>query len=55
MLIELFYIGMPVVRTDGLLGGRCMVKWLPNFLEWVDHHIFLPTVLRFAHESSSIN
>ena len=22
LLIELFYIGMPVVRTDGLSGGR---------------------------------
>ena len=22
MLIELFYIGMPVVRTDGRAGGR---------------------------------
>ena len=35
MLIELFYIGMPVVRTDGRALGRCTVTWLPNFLGWV--------------------
>ena len=39
LLIELFYIGMPVVRTDGRAGGRSvgrsMVLWLPNFLGWV--------------------
>ena len=28
LLIELFYIGLPVVQTD----GRCTVTWLPNFL-----------------------
>ena len=37
LLIELFYIGMPVVWTD----GRCTVTWLPNFLGWVVYHIFL--------------
>ena len=26
LLIELFYIGMPVVRTDGRAGGRCAVR-----------------------------
>ena len=25
------------------------VTWLPNFLEWVDYHIFLPMVLRYKH------
>ena len=39
LLIELFYIGMPVVRTDGRTVGRagvrCTVTWLPNFLGWV--------------------
>ena len=35
LLIELFYIGMPVVRTDGRAVGRCTVTWLPNFLGWV--------------------
>ena len=29
-------IGFPVVRTDGLSGGRCTVTWSPNFLGWVD-------------------
>ena len=36
LLVELFYIGMSVVRTDGRT-----VKWLPKFLGWVDYHIFL--------------
>ena len=40
MLNELFYIGMPVVWTDGRLVGRSvgwwMVTWLPNFLGSVD-------------------
>ena len=51
LLIELFFIGMPVVRTDGLSGGRsvgrCTVTWLPNFLGWVDYFIFLLMVLRW--------
>ena len=39
LLIELFYIGLPVVRTDGRLLARCTVTLLPNFLGWVDYHI----------------
>ena len=31
--------------ADGRLVGR-MVTWLPNFLEWVDHYIFLGMGLR---------
>ena len=34
------------------------VTWLPNFVGWVDYHIFLPKVLRcalFARESSATN
>ena len=55
LLIELFYIGMPVMRTDGRAVGRCTVTWLPNFLGWVDYHISLPmrlllrAALRAAH------
>ena len=49
--IELFYIGLPVVRTGGRAGGRT-VTWLPNFLGWVDYFIFLPMVL--CCESSAI-
>ena len=41
LLIELFYIGIPVVRTDGRT-----VTWLPNFLGWVDYHISLAMLLR---------
>ena len=52
LLIELFYIGMPVVRTDGRT-----VTWLPNFLGWVDYHISLAMGLRprarFARRWSS--
>ena len=38
LLIELFYIGVPVVRTDGRSVGRgaVPVTWLPIFLGWVD-------------------
>ena len=46
--LSYFYIGMPVVRTDGLAVGQCLVTWLPNFLGWVVYHIFLPMVLRCA-------
>ena len=45
LLIELFYIDMPVLETDGRLGGRT-VMWLPDFLGWVDYFIFLPMVIR---------
>ena len=45
--VELFYIGMPLVWTDGRSGGRCTVTWLPNFLGWVVYFIFLPMVLRW--------
>ena len=57
MLIELFYIGMPVVRTDGRPGGRVyghvttkisQMHKLPNF---VTHGAPLP--LR-ARESAAI-
>ena len=41
LLIELFYIGIPVVRTDGRT-----VTWLPNFLAQVDYHISLAMGLR---------
>ena len=40
LLIELFYIGMPVVRTDVRMDGRT-VTWLPKFLEWMDYQILL--------------
>ena len=39
LLIELFYIGVPVVGTDGRSLSRCTVTWLPNFLGCVDYHI----------------
>ena len=41
LLIELFYIGMPVMWTDGRTVTR-----LPKSLGWVDYHIFLGMGLR---------
>ena len=41
LLIELFYIGMPVMQTDGRSLARWTVTWLPNFLGWVDYQIFI--------------
>ena len=55
LLIELFYIGVPVVRTDGRAGGRSVYGHV--ILGWVVYHIFLPMVLRcarFARQSSAI-
>ena len=34
-------------QTVSRAGGRCTVKWLPNFLGWVVYFIFLPMVLRY--------
>ena len=44
LLIESFYIGMPVVRTD---GRSVCDTWLPNFLGWGVYYISLPLVLRY--------
>ena len=34
---ELLYVCKPVVQMDGcLVGCRCMVTRLPNFLGWID-------------------
>ena len=49
LLIKLFYIGMPVVRTDGR-----MVTWLPKFLRWMDYQIFLGGGLRYNDYSGEI-
>ena len=43
---------MPVVRTDGLSGGRAGGRsvyghMITKFLEWVDYFISLPMVLRW--------
>ena len=48
-----FIVGVPVVQTDGLSGGRT-VTWLPKFLGCIGYQIFSPMVLR-ARESSAIN
>ena len=37
LLIELWYIGIPVVRT-----GARTVTWLPKFLGCIDNQILLP-------------
>ena len=48
LLIELFYIGMPVVLTVVRSLAWCTVTWLPNFLGSVDYHISLANGLRAA-------
>ena len=49
LLIELFYIGMPVVWTASWTVdrsvGRCTVTWLPNFLGWV---VYIPHFLTYG-------
>ena len=56
LLIELFYIGIPVVRTNGrAVGVRSRDNQIfSNGFGWVVYHIFLPMVLRFARESSAV-
>ena len=54
LLIELFDIGMAVVRTDGRAGGRSVYgNVITKFLGWVVYHTFLPMELRCAPESSA--
>ena len=57
-LIELFHIGMPVVRTDGLLGGRSVYghvitkfSRMGRLLQFLTHGAPLAC---FARESSAI-
>ena len=62
LLIELFYIGVPVVGMDGRSLGRCTVTWLPNFLGWVDLRsygalravIIILTVLKVSSKSRAV-
>ena len=45
-------------RTVGRAVCRCTVKWLPNFLGWVDYFIFFThgaLLARFARESSALS
>ena len=49
LLVELFYTGMPVKRTDGQSVGRAYGHVITKInLGWVDYQIFLPTLLSFA-------
>ena len=62
LLIELFYISMPVMRTDGRAGGRRLVgrsvgvrsRDYQMFFGWVDYHIFLAMGLRPRVQSSAV-
>ena len=59
LLIELFYIGMPVVRTDGRAGGRSVYGHvITKFFRMGSlQNFFLPMVLRcarLARKSSAI-
>ena len=49
LLIELFFIGMPVAGTDARAGGH-MMTWLPKFLGCIDNQLFLPIMLWRARE-----
>ena len=45
-------------RTVGRAVCRCTVKWLPNFLGWVDYFIFFThgaLLASFARESSALS
>ena len=45
-------------QTVGRAVCRCTVKWLPNFLGWVDYLIFFThgaLLARFARESSALS
>ena len=42
LLIELFYIGIPVVGTDGRSDGRT-ITWLPTCLGWMDYQFYTTT------------
>ena len=45
-------------RTVGRAVCRCTVKWLPNFLGWLDYFIFFThgvLLARFARESSALS
>ena len=63
LLIELFYIGMPAVPTDGWAVGRSVGRSLyghviTKFSRMGSLPLFLPMVLhcaRFARESSAIS
>ena len=56
LLIELFYIGMPVVRTDGRKDGRT-VTWRQvtskSSRMHKDNQIFLPKVFRYKEGSKT--
>ena len=56
--VELFYIGMPVVRTDGLLGGRAVYGHVITKFSQMDRLLHFLThgapLVCFAHESSAI-
>ena len=47
LLIELFYVGMPVVQTDGRAYGHVITK----NSQMVDYHIFLTYVAPLARAS----
>ena len=54
MLIELFYIGMPVVRTDGRAGGQVYGHVTTKISRMHRLPNFLPMVLRFARERAPL-
>ena len=58
LLIELFYIGMPVVRTDGRAGGQSVYGHvITKFSRMgsLPHFFTHGALLRASRESSAIN
>ena len=49
LLIQLFFIELPVVWTDARAGERT-VTWLPKFIGCIDNQLFLPMMLWRARE-----
>ena len=58
-MIELFYIGIPVVRTDGLSGGRAVYGHVITKFSRMGSLLYFLThgasLARFARESSAKN
>ena len=54
LLIELFYVGMPVVRTDGLSVYGHVITKFSRMGRLLQFHTHWAPLARFARESSAI-
>ena len=53
LVIELFYIGMPVVRSGGRSVGRT-VTWLPKFITGLDYARARSSAINWSHQMNEI-